>query len=448
MSRERAVDPGVEEDFLYHLFRGGELLGAGKVVEALAELERAHDLRPDSAKAKGLLGLACFKLGQLDRAALLYEDLTRDNPIDATLRINLGLVFLKTGKLDLAIRELSTAAELAPDHAKGWNYLGLAYAQAGDDRGAIDAFRRAGNQPMVARLERHLGAAEHGQPSRGDDSRQGARIIELPAGRAEASNRREADPEEEFSLDVEIEPEPLPSAAPPVPAPRPAAAAPPPKAVALAGPLPPPAAPGLGDLLKESNFELRAKGDVFELQPAGALLRVSGELHARLSQVAWIRGPIQHSPEQKRFRGRATDKPFGEGEDRLQLLSGHGELFVSRRGFEQRILDLGEEAIYLLEDLLFAFEDGLSYENGRLASPGLPDVLLVHLRGRGKALLRIRGTLASLPIRPEAPARIPVERLVGWTAGLTPTLLPEGQAAGRWMQLDGEGWALWSLPTP
>ncbi|MHB1847036.1 MAG: tetratricopeptide repeat protein, partial [Deltaproteobacteria bacterium] len=157
MSRNQgrgANDAGVEEDFLYHLFRGGELLGANQAAEALAELERAHDLRPDSAKAQGLLGLACFKLGHLERAGQLYEALVHDNPTDATLRVNLGLVHLKAGMLDGAIRELSTAAELEPEHPKTWNYLGLAQTQAGHLDLALEAFKRAGNRAMIEKLER------------------------------------------------------------------------------------------------------------------------------------------------------------------------------------------------------------------------------------------------------------------------------------------------------
>ncbi|MHB1847037.1 MAG: AIM24 family protein, partial [Deltaproteobacteria bacterium] len=275
-----------------------------------------------------------------------------------------------------------------------------------------------------------------------------AEIIELPS---ESARRQEPPPkpseptlEDDFSFDVELDPEP--PTPPPLPPPQ-AKPVPAPKAVALSSALPSPAAPGLGELLRESHFELPAGDESFALMPEGAAIRVTTELHARLSQSGWLRGPMQRSPNQKRFRGRATDIPFGEGDERLYALAGRGEIFAWRKdGLDFRIVELGEEAVYLLEDSLYAFEDGLGYENGRISSPGQPDLLLVHLRGRGKALLCVRGELRSLPIRPETPASFPLERLVGWTGGLTPNLLPEGQAPGRWLQLEGEGWALWSLP--
>ena len=100
------VEASGDEDFLYHLYRGGELLATGKALEARDELERAFQLKPENPKAQNLLGLVYFKLGLLERAAEVYYRLVEDNPSDATLRVNLGLVYLKVGQVDQSIREL------------------------------------------------------------------------------------------------------------------------------------------------------------------------------------------------------------------------------------------------------------------------------------------------------------------------------------------------------
>ncbi|HVG60353.1 MAG TPA: tetratricopeptide repeat protein, partial [Hyalangium sp.] len=92
----------VDDEFLDLLYRGGELLAAGKVIEAKDFLEQAHKLQPKHEKGQNLLGLTYFKLGLFDRAAELYEMLVRDNPVDPTLRVNLGLVYLKTNALQRA----------------------------------------------------------------------------------------------------------------------------------------------------------------------------------------------------------------------------------------------------------------------------------------------------------------------------------------------------------
>jgi tetratricopeptide (TPR) repeat protein len=142
-------DGEVDADFLYHLYRGGELLAGGKNLEARDELERASHLKPRDEKGQNLLGLVYFKLGLLDRAIEIYDRLVQDNPGDATLRTNLGLVHLKAGQIPQAIQQLEAAIEVLPDHSKALNYLGLAYAQAHDHQRARHAFERAGNEAMA-----------------------------------------------------------------------------------------------------------------------------------------------------------------------------------------------------------------------------------------------------------------------------------------------------------
>ncbi len=152
-------DAGVEDDFLYHLYRGGELLAAGKNAEAKDELERAFHLKPRNQKAQNLLGLVYFKLGMLEKSSEVYELLVQDNPTDPTLRVNLGLVALKAGDHARAIHELEVAVDLSPQQQKPLNYLGLAYTQGRQHGKALSAFKRAGNQAMVEKMERALATA-------------------------------------------------------------------------------------------------------------------------------------------------------------------------------------------------------------------------------------------------------------------------------------------------
>jgi hypothetical protein len=301
-------------------------------------------------------------------------------------------------------------------------------------------------------------------------------VVALPGDSSRGKARPPPPPAEELAIEVEIDEAPTPAvveAAPPQPQPPSPPAASKPTAADTSTGTPtetstPIAAPtaatpsfpagGLGELLRGTVAELgtTAPFGPFHVGPDGALIRIQGELHARLSGLCWLRGEMQRTPEQKRFRGRATDKPFGEGPDRLYALGGRGEIFVAVPGLQA--IELGEDALYLLEDGLFAFEDSLGYENGRVSSPVPPDLFLVHLRGQGKALLRVNGPLRSLPIRVGEPLVLPMERLVGWTGGLTPSVLaelgapapgqpgPAVEAPGRWLRLEGEGWALWTLP--
>jgi hypothetical protein len=51
------------EDFLYHLYRGSELLQDNCVPQAKEELERALKLQPQDTEGQGLLGVVYFRLG-------------------------------------------------------------------------------------------------------------------------------------------------------------------------------------------------------------------------------------------------------------------------------------------------------------------------------------------------------------------------------------------------
>lgn len=145
-----------EAVFLQHLYRGGELLQSGQVQEARDHLERAYQMRPGDEKAKNLLGLAYFKLGEFERAAEVYEALVQENGADPTLRVNLGLVYLKSNQLARAVREFERAVELQPSHLKAHNYLGLALAQAGEYGRAREHFVKAGSDAMADKMAKAL----------------------------------------------------------------------------------------------------------------------------------------------------------------------------------------------------------------------------------------------------------------------------------------------------
>lgn len=421
-------DGAVDEDFLYHLYRGGELLASGKNLEARDELERAYHLKPHNQKAQNLLGLVYFKLGLLDRAIEIYDRLVQDNPADPTLRINLGLVYLKAGQISDAIAQLEAAIAEIPDHPKALNYLGLAYAQAQSHEKARSAFARAGNPAMALKMEHALKdvAVELAKQHELTEESKALR----PAPQAPI-------PEPEFD---HASGHAGGNGAQQLPQP--------PSRFGRSGQPP----LGLGELARFSVYDPPAALP-FQVDAGGITLKVAGELRSRLSGLLWVRGEIQRQGEYKRFRGRATDKPFGDGADRVYRMVGTGQVLLAPQGLTFTPVELDDEAAYLVEDALFAFEDSLGYENGRVPSKTPPDLPLVHLRGRGKALLRSQGPLRSVEVRPGEPLQLPIDRLLGWLGPLTPTLLlPEGvdklgpTPMGRWLRLEGEGWALWALP--
>lgn len=188
------------------------------------------------------------------------------------------------------------------------------------------------------------------------------------------------------------------------------------------------------------------------VSPGGLSLRVEGEFLTRLEGLLAYTGQLRFQPEMKRFRGRATDKPFGEGPSRMVRAMGQGTLHFAEppsRSFFP--IDIGEASAYFREDCVFAFEEAVVFENGRVPSEAAPDLDLVHLRGQGTVLLSLSGALRSVVVRVGGLTTVRLSHLVGWVGHLTPhvlALLPAtgGESPPAAVELSGEGFALIALP--
>ena len=93
---------------------------------------------------------------------------------------------------------------------------------------------------------------------------------------------------------------------------------------------------------------------------------------------------------------------------------------------------------------VFAFEEAVAFENGRLSS-GQISVDMVHLKGHGAVLLKLEGTLKAMAVPAGTPLKVPLSRLVGWYGHVSPRVMMGfvGQAS---VELTGEGYALLSAP--
>ncbi|AGC46364.1 hypothetical protein MYSTI_05077 [Myxococcus stipitatus DSM 14675] len=475
----RAETSPADDEFLQQLQRGGELLAANKVIESKEFLERAHQLQPRNEKAQNLLGLCYFKLGLFDRAAELYEMLVRDNPVDPTLRVNLGLVYLKTNALQRAVREFETATDLSPEHQKAQNYLGLALAQMGEYGRAREHFLLAGSDAMADKMSRAIAGENFSKPTPAPVT-PAARMDAPPPAPApapeKAAPREEALPEEEIRFAEDEGPSalsesdggPVLTATPEEVEPSALAAAPEPPRDAAPEPTPVPltkvqltkvaargapvsAAPVLAKLAPSVVLEVERSRGAFIQGEGTFAIAVDGELLTRLEGMVALQGQLVFQPEMKRFRGRATDKPFGEGSARMVRARGKGVLHLEPAEHREFFaVDLGEDSAYFRDENVFAFEEPVMFENGRVPSDIAPDLDLVHLRGQGQVLLSLPGPLRSVVVRPEAPVTVPLTHLVGWQGNLTPRVVsllksPTGETLRTAVELGGEGFALIAL---
>src|SRR5512132_2329396 len=140
------------EEFLFHLYRGSELLQDNRVHDAKAELEHALSLQPSDPKGQDLLGIVYFRLGLYPRAIAIFERLIQLHPEALEPRINLALSYLKTGQPSQARFELERVVEQNPAHSRAWGYLGLAFQRLGDYERAGYAFSAGGHEGMARRL--------------------------------------------------------------------------------------------------------------------------------------------------------------------------------------------------------------------------------------------------------------------------------------------------------
>jgi Flp pilus assembly protein TadD/uncharacterized protein (AIM24 family) len=402
----------LDEEFLFHLTRGSELLTRGEAEPARASLERARLLRPKDAKVLGLLGQAYYRLSRFDDAAAIWQRLVDDNPVEPAARVNLGLALLKAKRHPESAKQLEIALDLNPDHKKAMGYLGLALLESGQASKAREWFVRAGSDQMVARCD------------------------EVLSGRGPAPGAAEAAAEPE---PAEASPPVEPTDAPePIGTPLPGAMAAARPAALTVG------APALAEWAAARRVRATTGDAVFALDGDVLVATVQGELRVRLEGLFGIRGKVEFAGEVKRFRGRETDQPFGEGAARMQRASGDGVLLLRAAGRRLSALDLGADAAYLREEAVYGFGDGIAFENGRVPSSAA-ELNLVHLRGRGPLLLATAGEPVAVDVSPDAPLRIPLRALVGWIGALTPrvtSLVEERGDAAAAVELTGEGRAL------
>jgi Flp pilus assembly protein TadD len=112
-----------EESSVNHLQKGRELLNAGQLNEAIAELTLATSNNPKSGEAHTLLGVAYDRKGLGGRAREEFQTALHD-PDDQAMHLNnLGYLLYRQGEFDDAIKYLKRAAKLSPKDERIWNNL-------------------------------------------------------------------------------------------------------------------------------------------------------------------------------------------------------------------------------------------------------------------------------------------------------------------------------------
>ncbi len=463
------------EDFLFHLYRGSELLQDNCVEQAKEELERALRFQPRDVEGQGLLGVVYFRLGLYPRAIGIYEDIVRACPTEVTPKINLALCYLKTGQQHSARDVLEDVIRREPEHLRAWGYYGLALERLGEYEKAQAAFERAG-QPQLARRMHSLVDQARPAPDPGDAERQRYEVR-----RAAADAALELDTKTPFSSAEEagdLEPvrssrwhavEPGEEMVPRAPNSKLAQQPGRPGGLSMhvvndpgellptsvrgsaALPIPAGVAGSPSALVAALAVTPPAVAERVSISGTMALVRVEVSFAVRndaLRAVQPERTPFRWGALRRRSRGHDTDEPFGGPATPWSVLEGTGMVAISAaEGRSIAALELGGEFVYLREGRLLAFDSSARHENGRLpAPPSEPaPIVIVQLSGHGTVLVESERPLRALGTTADKKLVVRSESVAGWTGRLLAQPLTADESpthAHGFVAFSGDGFVL------
>ncbi|WP_438029345.1 tetratricopeptide repeat protein [Sorangium sp. So ce233] len=460
-------------------------LKTGQPAQARSELEKALEQNPKHQRAWGYLGLAFQRMGDYERASHAFAA----GGHDAMARRLLDMTGGGTGRYPIEPPDTEDQPPVearADARAEVQRAAGEA-VQALDRAGA--GFRHDSDLPRIP--SGTWSAIEPGREtmptipappsvrSLGADGRTGAAAgvsrapgprggaaptvpsmpaVQAPlAGSAQPSVRRgsiapeEPSPTGRFSVSVPATSEaslasrkaaarsssslPPPTAAPatPQPATAPLVAQPPETLLGLVR-------ERLLTFPRDVAIARHATGVVLVQAAKGFVARLDG-----LRTMSVHSGTATHVLK-RQARGRIFDEPLGGPSTPFVEIGGRCELVLGApEGRRLHAVALGEEPIYLREDVLIGFELPIGYENGRLPAGDGEAVAMVQLRGRGHVVLSVPERAAALEITPSRPTSTRATAVLGWMGRLLPRTLPATEAPGGmqgFVTFGGEGMVL------
>jgi tetratricopeptide (TPR) repeat protein len=140
------------DNWLMHNNLAGILKNQGRNDEAMAEVNKALAIYPESASLHSVLGELWFKKSEWFKAQEELEKAIALNANLASAHRNLGIVFSRRSQMDRAISELETAVRLDPDDVESRKALAITLASEGQIDRAIETLNQLiARQPQRTR---------------------------------------------------------------------------------------------------------------------------------------------------------------------------------------------------------------------------------------------------------------------------------------------------------
>lgn len=424
------------EDFLFHLSRGSELLMENRVVEAKEQLETALSFQPRDAQSQDLLAGVYFRLGVYDTAITIWSSLLEDFPNDPTLHVNMGLALFKTGQPEQAREYLERALELEPDHERSWGYLGLVHWRLGRLDAAREAFLRGGQLSMARRMEEQSSVGELEAPVFEEATEDRVEDADVSAMKDAASEAEERLSGASVTLSVEHERPRHPTGSWKVV--ETGADHVPRRRASSHGAL------AIGPATLESVAERWAlslpEGTPLAVGPEGQLLvQAEGAVHSRMTNLRAVRGTVNTELVPRSFRGREDREVLGGDAEPIRRWHGPvAAVMAPEPGVRFHALTVSSDHLYVREELVAAFDDRVGYESGRLPLAGEPAVLL-SFHGEGVVVLRLPRQPSGLEVRSDGEVRVDPSALVGWTGRLFPSEVTDPDPPAVCLAFKGQG---------
>jgi len=142
-----------------HVSLGGVYLATGKTAEAVAEIQRALELAPNSDDGYRKLGGAYRDAGRQTEAIRALQKAVEINPYYWFNYNQLGVAYVQAGTYDKALEAFRKVTELEPDRASGYGNIGVVYYRQGKWDQSIPAFQKAIELSPTFRYYSNLGVA-------------------------------------------------------------------------------------------------------------------------------------------------------------------------------------------------------------------------------------------------------------------------------------------------
>lgn len=120
---------------------GALALSKGRTIEAIDYCRQAVAALPEDVQGHANLAIALSNAGKVDEAIAELEIASKLVPGDAVIHRNLAIALAQKGRLDEAIQHLEKAMQIAPDFVEGYFYLGALYSTRGRLADALGQWR-------------------------------------------------------------------------------------------------------------------------------------------------------------------------------------------------------------------------------------------------------------------------------------------------------------------